>query len=294
MTRASFNRLPPWLKQDIPDDKALNLMRLLSSSGVNTVCRFAKCPNIAGCFGNNEFTFMILGNACTRNCGFCNVNKAGSVDRITDAGEPHRISELVKSLGLSYVIITSVTRDDLFDGGASMFAKTIELIHAVDKNIKVEILIPDFQAKALSLKCVLDASPFVVGHNIETVKRLYAKLRPHADYRRSLGILKKIKELRPGMITKSSLMLGLGETKEEVIEAMRDLKEIGCDCLTLGQYLAPSEKHYPVKEFVAIGQFREYQDIAVQIGFKAVMSGPKVRSSYDAQKMQKESSLCMT
>lgn len=294
MTKVSFKRLPPWFKQDIPDDKALSLMRLFSASGVNTVCRFAKCPNISGCFGNNEFTFMILGNACTRNCRFCNVNKAGSAGGIVDAGEPRRISGLVKSLGLSYVVITSVTRDDLSDGGASVFAKTIELIHGVDKNIKVEVLIPDFQAKALSLKCVLDAFPFVVGHNIETVKRLYTDLRPQADYRRSLWVLKKIKELSPRTITKSSLMLGLGETKEEVIEAMRDLKSSECDCLTLGQYLAPSERHYPVKEFVAIEQFREYQDVAADIGFRAVMSGPKVRSSYDAQKMQKEFSLCMT
>lgn len=294
MSEVSLNRLPPWFRQEVPDEKVITLTRLFSDSGVNTVCRQAKCPNISHCFRNNEATFMILGSACTRNCSFCNVAKSEKSDLTLDRQEPFRIREVVRRLGLRFVVITSVTRDDISDGGSGIFAKTIELIRRMDKGIKVEVLIPDFEGSSLSLRRVLDALPCVVGHNIETVKRLYPDLRPQADYSRSLGVLKKIKELKPEIITKSSLMLGFGESRREVIEAMQDLKKSGCDCLTLGQYLAPSARHYPVKEFLAIGQFNEYRDIAVDIGFKAVISGPKVRSSYDAQKLQKELSLCMT
>lgn len=289
--KTSFpNRLPPWFKQEIPDDKALGLMRLFSESGVNTVCQEAKCPNIGHCFSNNEVTFMILGDTCTRDCRFCNVDKTGKP--YSSQGQPYRIRELVKTLGLDYVVITSVSRDDLADGGAGAFAKTIELIRQINKEIKVEALIPDFQGKASSLRIVLAASPDVVAHNIETVKRLYSDLRPKADYGLSLKLLCRLKELKQEVITKSSIMLGLGETKQEVIEAMRDLRASKCDCLTLGQYLAPTRNHYPVKEFISLEQFREYENIAVSIGFRSVLSGPKVRSSYQAQKMQKELSLC--
>ncbi len=283
-----MNRLPSWFRQDIPDNKTLNLMRLFSEFAVHTVCREARCPNITYCFRNKKVTFMILGDTCTRNCKFCNVGtvlKTGQkCPPEVDLYEPHRISELVKLLGLNYVVITSVTRDDLEDGGAAQFARTIELIHG----IKVEVLIPDFCGKILNLECVLGTEPFVVAHNIETVRRLYSNLRPAADYELSLNVLSKIKELKPGIITKSSIMLGLGETEQEVIRTMQDLKNAKCDILTLGQYLAPSVNHYPVKEFISIEQFRKYQDTATAIGFKSVLSGPLVRSSYRAEEASKE------
>ncbi len=277
-----MNRLPSWFRQDIPDDKTFDLMRLFSASGVNTVCQEAKCPNISYCFRNNEFTFMILGKTCTRSCGFCNVDKTDCFNLAVDSQEPYRISELVRILGLNYVIVTSVSRDDLPDAGASVFAKTIELIHGINRGIKIEVLIPDFQGKVSSLRSVLDAGPNVLAHNIETVKRLYTDLRPQADYRVSLEVLFTIKELSPEVITKSSIMLGLGETRQEVNETMRDLRQANCDRLTLGQYLAPTVNHYPVREFVTIEQFQEYKDMAIAIGFKNVLSGPKVRSSYQA------------
>ncbi len=285
-----INRLPAWFKQEIPGNEALGLSRMFIESGINTVCSQAKCPNITECFKNKRATFMILGNVCTRNCRFCNISKTGTVlkPKLNCPQEPSLISNAVKMLGLEYVVITSVTRDDLDDGGAKIFAKTIELIQALDKNIKVEVLIPDFCGKILSLEKVVKASPQVLAHNIETVKRLYGELRPKADYGISLVILKKAKQLNPGIVTKSSLMLGLGETEDEVREAMRDLREHNCDVLTLGQYLAPSPDHYPVKEFISIAQFHKYRQIGLDLGFKAVFSGPKVRSSYLAEDLYRK------
>lgn len=283
-----LNRLPLWFRQDIPDERTLNLLRLFSGFGVHTVCQEAQCPNIAHCFRNNAVTFMLLGNTCTRNCKFCAVNKSAGAKLAIDEDEPLRISNVVRMLDLKYAVITSVSRDDLPDGGAGMFAKTIELIHGVNKNIKVEVLIPDFCGKITSLESVLDARPDIIAHNIETVRRLYPDLRPGADYGISLDILSKIKALNQGTIAKSSIMLGLGEAEAEVIDTMQDLKNAKCDILTLGQYLAPSIKHYPVKEFVSIAQFKKYQDIAKTIGFKSVLSGPLVRSSYQAEEACKE------
>jgi len=237
---------------------------------------------------------MILGDACSRSCRFCNIqgaalepkqNHPGGDDSFRLSREPSSIREVVELLGLSYVVITSVTRDDLPDGGASQFAKTIECIHCVNKKIKIEVLIPDFQGNASSLSCVLEARPDVVGINIETVERLYKEVRPEADYRISLNLLSKIKEFHPGIVTKSSMMLGLGERRQEVIRTMEDLKNHHCDILTLGQYLAPSGNHYPVQEFVSMEQFEEYKDLGLAKGFKAVSSGPLVRSSYRAEEV---------
>jgi len=297
-----INRLPPWFRQDIPDDKTISLIHLFSELNIHTVCQEARCPNITYCFKNKKFTFIILGDICTRNCSFCNIKKSGTFLHPIEgrsftqsagcpqslAKEPYKISQVVKMLGLKYVVITSVTRDDLSDGGAAQFAKTINLIHKVNEDIKVEVLIPDFQGKISSLKCILGAKPFIVAHNIETVERLYAELRPAANYQLSLGILSKIKALNPQIITKSSIMLGMGETKEEVICTMEDLRKHNCDILTLGQYLAPSVKHYPVKEFINIEQFQEYKDISLRLGFKSILSGPLVRSSYQAEKVSEE------
>lgn len=283
------NKLPAWFKQDIPDQETLSLKQLFSESSINTVCQEARCPNITYCYKNRKITFMILGDTCTRKCSFCGVSKTDSDILALDQDEPSKIIQIVGKLGLKYVIITSVTRDDLPDGGAGHFAKCLELIHSLNRNIKVEVLIPDFQGKINSLKCVLDAAPCVLTHNIETVRRLYTDLRPQSNYRLSLDILSKTKELQPDIITKSSIMLGLGETGQEVIDTMEDLRERQCDILTLGQYLAPSAGHYPIKEFINIEQFQRYRDIGLTLGFKAVLSGPLIRSSYKAEDIYQES-----
>jgi len=283
-----INRLPHWFRQDIPDTITLERTRIVSEFNIHTVCQEAKCPNLGYCFKNSRLTFIILGDTCTRNCRFCAVNKTnGEYSLGLDSDEPYRISQIVKRLSIKYVVITSVSRDDLCDGGAAQFAKTIELIRVLNKNIKIEVLIPDFQGRISSLRTVLDAEPDLVAHNIETISRLYNDLRPAANYQGSLDILKKIKELKPSLISKSSLMLGLGETEEEVKQTLEDLRKSKCDILTLGQYLAPSKEHYPVKEFIDIEQFERYREIGLSLGFKAVLSGPLVRSSYRAEEVYK-------
>jgi len=278
-------KLPSWFRQEIPDAVTLGRARLLNESRVNTVCQKAKCPNLSFCFKNSKFTFMILGDICTRNCRFCAVTKTKEYVLPVDSEEPYRVSQMVKILGLSYAVITSVTRDDLLDGGAGIFAETIALIHNIGANIRIEALIPDFQGKISSLNSLLDARPDVVAHNIETVPRLYEAIRPLADYQLSLGVLRSIKEIRPSTVTKSSILLGLGEKEEEVISAMEDLRQNQCDILTFGQYLAPSVNHYPVREFIEPEQFRKYREIGLRLGFKAVLSGHLVRSSYQAEEV---------
>ena len=281
-------KLPPWFKQELPDNNTLKMSELLLRFKVDTVCRQAKCPNATNCFNNKKATFMILGDSCTRDCSFCNVKKSKKSNLPVDEDEPRRISEVVRILGLDYVVITSVTRDDLIDDGASIFAETIKSIRRVNKNTKVEALIPDFRGSEPSINEVIAAKPDLLSHNIETVRRISKILRPSSDYQLSLGVLSRIKGLNPEMHTKSSLMLGLGETQEEVLEAMKDLRGSLCDSLTLGQYLAPSVNHYPIKEFVNLEQFKIYHDIGVGLGFKAVLSGPLVRSSYRADEIYKE------
>lgn len=283
-----ISKLPSWFRQEIPEEVALSRMRLLSQFNVNTVCSEAKCPNQSLCFKNSRLTFMILGNRCSRNCRFCAVNKAESRSLALDWEEPYRIAEIVKELGLNYVVITSVTRDDLEDGGAGIFAKTVELIHAVNKEIKIEVLIPDFGGNITSLQAVINSAPSVIAHNIETVRRLYEELRPDSNYELCLEVLRKIKQIKPFLITKSSLMLGLGETEAEVVNTMDDLRFLGCDILTLGQYLAPSVGHYPVKEFIDAERFQKYRQLGRALGFKAVLSGPLVRSSYQAEEVFRE------
>jgi len=205
-----------------------------------------------------------------------------------DEGEPLKIAEFVKSLGIQYAVVTSVTRDDLKDGGAGHFRRTIDSIRRLNPDTKIEVLIPDFQGKPDSLKRIVSALPDVLGHNLETVERLYTQIRPQANYQLSLRVLSAVKEINPQMTTKSSIMLGLGETKQEVKRALADLRRHNCDMLTLGQYLAPSLLHYPVKEFIHPGKFKEYNDIALSMGFKKVLSGPRVRSSYGAEKLSTE------
>jgi len=283
-----INRLPSWFRQMIPDKIALDAIKRTADCNVHTVCQSARCPNISQCFKSQKITFMILGNICTRQCRFCAIEKQKSNLPAIDKEEPLRISRLVEQLGLDYVVITSVSRDDLSDGGASEFARTVELIKEIDKRIKVEILIPDFLGNIGSIETVVKARPDCLGHNLETVQRLYNDLRPNAMYQVSLGVLAKIKEIDSEMITKSSLMLGLGEKEAEVINAMKDLRFAGCDILTLGQYLAPSDEHYPIKEFISPEKFKDYETEALALGFKAVLAGPLVRSSYQADKLFKE------
>lgn len=284
-----MSRLPVWFKQEIPSDNLIAAIEVLREYNIRTVCKEAKCPNSTSCFKNKRMTFIILGDTCTRNCRFCVVRKVDREDRLSfDFDETIRVAEAVKELRIRYAVITSVTRDDLKDGGAGEFGKVVKLIRGIDMDIKIELLIPDFQGKLKSIKCVADSHPDVIGHNIETVARLYKDLRPEANYELSLDLLGKIKKINPSLMTKSSIMLGMGETEREVINTMEDLRFNRCDILTLGQYLAPSEKHYPVKEFIDLGQFQKYKNIGTALGFKAVLSGPLVRSSYEAEEVYKE------
>lgn len=251
---------------------------------LNTVCKEAGCPNIYECYGSKTATFLILGSVCTRNCGFCLVEK-GKPDAL-DTGEPNRVADAVSKLGLKYAVITSVTRDDLEDGGASVFAATISQIRKKVPDCKVEVLIPDFKGNRKHLDLVLDEEPDVLNHNIETVERLYKLMRKSFDYERSLNIIRYSKaKMTDGRMTKSGLVIGMGESWNEIIETINDLKDNGCDIITIGQYLAPSRKHHPVAKFYTPEEFEALKEISFKTGFKHVMSGPLVRSSYHAAKM---------
>jgi len=282
-----MQNLPHWLKKDIPK---VNLIKqrssLLRKYNLHSVCVSAHCPNTGECFSKNALTFMILGNICTRNCRFCAVEKGEPL--ALDIKEPENIACTVKDLNLDYVVITSVTRDDLSDSGALQFARTIRKIRENNPDAKIEVLIPDFKGNEESLKILAEANPNVIGHNLETVSRLYEKARPTADYDRSLKLLKTIKELDSFIFTKSAILLGMGENKEEVIQTMKDLRKVNCDILTVGQYLSPSENHLEVKEYISPEKFAEYKDIGLSLGFKAVSSGPFVRSSYKADEVLAE------
>ncbi|GAB6137855.1 lipoyl synthase [Halanaerobaculum tunisiense] len=273
---------PKWLKVKSPDQEKLQTMeKLLDSLELNTICKSAKCPNAGECFQKNTATFLILGPTCTRNCQFCAVEH-GNLNS-PDAKEPTNVAQAVKKLGLEYVVITSVTRDDLADYGAGQFAKTIRAIKESNPNVLVEVLIPDLQGDQQALSKVLEANPDVVGHNLETVPRLYPRARPEAIYSRSLEVLKNIKLISPETITKSSLILGLGEKEQELIEVFNDLREVDCDILTLGQYLQPTTKQLEIDRYVPPEEFDTYKEQALEIGIKEVYAGPLVRSSYHAR-----------
>lgn len=276
-------KLPSWLTKRIPSPRVIEEMEnLISSLSLHTVCQEAHCPNIGDCFSQKTATFMILGNCCTRNCHFCAVKKGTPLP--PDSQEPENVAKAVQKLGLNYVVITSPTRDDLPDGGAGTFARTITCIRELcGEKTHIEVLIPDFGGSATSLKKVLDAKPLVLNHNLETIPRLYSKVRPGANYQRSLQLLKRCKEINPAVYTKSGLMVGLGESQAEVIQVMKDLRSIGCDILTIGQYLRPSSKHLEVKEFIPPQLFHHYRDIAYSLGFLYAASSPFVRSSYMAK-----------
>ncbi|UCC95934.1 MAG: lipoyl synthase [Candidatus Omnitrophota bacterium] len=269
---------PSWLNKKINLSCTHSLKKTLRIFGLRTVCEESLCPNISECFNRGVATFMILGDTCTRKCKFCAVKK-GTPTRIVEE-EPRRIKQAVERLCLRYVVITSPTRDDLPDGGAQSFCRTVSQIKDMDQSIKVEVLIPDFLGNRTILNKIAQCGADVIAHNMETVASLYNKVRSGADYQRSLGVLKQVKEANRGVYTKSGLMLGLGEDKEEVIETLRDLRQVGCDFLTLGQYLAPSRRHWPVNEYVSPKKFRYFEKVASYLGFKKLKSSPYVRSSY--------------
>ena len=255
---------------------------MLKPLSLNTVCREAGCPNISECFSKGEATFMILGKVCTRNCSFCGVEK-GEPSKL-DPQEPERVAEAVHRLKLRHAVITSVTRDDLDDGGAEAFVETILAIREKVSGVTVEVLIPDFKGDRRSVRKVVEARPDIIGCNVETVPGFYKEVRPEADYRLSLELLRAVKEFSNGkrIFTKSGLMLGLGESEEELLSAFSDLRNAECDFLSLGQYLAPSSSHYPVKEYITPRKFLYYKDQALEAGFLYAASGPYVRSSYRA------------
>ncbi|MEW6409080.1 MAG: lipoyl synthase [Nitrospirota bacterium] len=252
-----------------------NLIRRLS---LNTVCEEARCPNRGICYSNKTATFLILGDICTRNCSFCNVN--GGIPRVVDESEPERIADAVKTLGIKHVVITSVTRDDLLDGGAKQFAKTINVLRNRIDGITIEVLTPDFKGSKDSLSIVVAAKPDIYAHNIETVERLYPSVRNRAVYKRSLVLLRDIKSMNSKITTKSGFMLGLGEEHSEILQTLYDLKEAGCDIVTIGQYLSPSKAHHPVIRYASEEEFTYWGEIARKLCFKAVFSAPLVRSSF--------------
>jgi lipoic acid synthetase len=273
---------PPWLKRRVPSGATYQEIRgLLQTTQLHTVCQEACCPNLGECFSQGTATFLILGDRCTRNCRFCAV--AHGPTEPPDPGEPNRVADAVHTMKLRYAVVTSVTRDDLPDGGASVFAETIRKIREKSPETRVEVLIPDFRGDLQALKTVLEARPDVLNHNVETVPRLYASVRPGAIYQRSIDLLKRASQMDPAVPTKSGLMLGLGERPEEVQQVLNDLLGAGCRILTLGQYLQPSAEHLPVERFVTPEEFEEWRKKALGTGFREVASGPFVRSSYHAQ-----------
>ena len=272
---------PPWLRRSLPRGSKTRAVRaLIRGNRLHTVCEEALCPNMGECFSRGTATFLILGSLCTRSCRFCAISYGKPVP--PDPKEPARVAGAVREMGLDYLVVTSVTRDDLPDGGASHFIETILAIREKSPKAHVEILIPDFQGDHRALSSVISARPDVLNHNIETVPRLYSAVRPEASYRRSLALLERVKKESPEMPVKSGLMLGLGETSEEINLTLSDLADAGCDIVTLGQYLQPSKRNLPVDRFVPPHEFDEWRETALGMSFAGVVSGPLVRSSYKA------------
>jgi lipoic acid synthetase len=278
---------PKWLRRTLPTGPEYEKIRnLLKNHSLTTVCQEAKCPNQFECYGEGTATFMILGEKCTRNCRFCAVGHPP--ESLPDPEEPGRVAEAVVLLNLRYAVVTSVTRDDLQDGGASLFVKTIEAIRKASPETLIEVLIPDLQGNWEALELIVQARPDVLNHNVETIARLYPEVRPQAIYGRSLELLKKVKEMDPGMVTKSGLMVGLGETMEELTATWLDILASKTDILTIGQYLQPSNSHLEVQRFVPPEEFDQYAELAVEHGFPGVASGAFVRSSYHAEKLYRK------
>lgn len=272
---------PKWLKVKLPTGENYRKVRsLVDEHKLHTICESGNCPNMGECWGEGTATFMILGNICTRSCGFCAVATGKPLE--ADPFEPARVANSVKLMGVKHAVITSVDRDDLADGGSEIWVKTVELVRSKSPGTTMETLIPDFAGNWENLQRIIDVSPDIVSHNLETVRRLTKQVRIQAKYDRSLEVLFRLK--KGGMRTKSGVMLGLGETRDEVLETMEDLRSVQVDILTLGQYLQPTRKHLPVQDFVTPEQFKEYEEVGLKMGFRFVESGPLVRSSYHAEK----------
>lgn len=278
-----MGRLPPWFRRPIPFGRFHQTSAILNEYRLNTVCKSALCPNQSDCWSRKTATFMILGNRCTRRCGFCAIETARP--EAVDLEEPKRVAEAAQALGLRYVVVTSVARDDLVDEGAEQFHLSVEALKQRIVDVEVEVLTPDFHAREELIDRVCQAGPAVYNHNLETVSRLQRLVRPQANYERSLKVIEHVRRTFPTIHTKSGLMLGLGETKEEVLETARDLHESGCKILTLGQYLPPSENHLALAEYIPIEVFERLADIIRQMGFREVYAGPYIRSSYHAREI---------
>jgi lipoyl synthase len=273
-------RLPHWMKTSIPGgERFTEVKTLIQKHKLNTICSSGKCPNRAECWAAGTASFMILGNKCTRNCRFCDV--PNMIPDAPDWDEPKRLAQTIKTLKLKHCVITSVARDDMPDGGAAFWAETIREVKRVNPEVSMEVLIPDFDATPADIQQVIDAQPEVISHNLETVRRLSPKVRDRARYSRSLSVLKQVAE--SGIVPKSGIMLGLGETRDEVLQTMDDLREVGCRVMTLGQYLAPSEHHLKIEAFITPEEFGFYKEEGLKRGFSFVESTPLVRSSYHAE-----------
>jgi lipoic acid synthetase len=277
----NIQRKPEWLRKKVNPGEQNEMRQLLGELRLNTVCQQALCPNISECFACGQATFLVLGKQCTRLCSFCNVEKTTPLP--IDGDEPVRVAEAVARLKLSHVVITSPTRDDLPDGGAAIYAATVTAIRSVSPDTRIELLIPDFQGALPSLEAVVASHPDIIAHNVETVPRLY-QIRKGADYGRSLEVLRACAAIAPDIRTKSGVMLGMGESAAEVLQVIRDLRDAGCSYLSIGQYLAPSRRHYPVQEYISPDVFESLRSAALEMGFAHVESGPYVRSSYHAGK----------
>jgi lipoyl synthase len=277
-----FERLPEWLHRPIGNASQLStVQRIVKHHGIHTICEEGRCPNRGECYSQQTATFLLMGPICTRSCAFCQVDKGHSPQPL-DPNEPEKVAQSVQLLGLRYVVLTSVARDDLDDQGARWFAQTIQAVRRVNPDTRIEVLTPDFRGEASCIQVVLDANPACFNHNLETVRRLQGPVRRGAKYERSLFVLETVKRLRPDVATKSGLMLGLGETEAEVLEALADLRQVGCDRLTLGQYMRPSLEHLPVQRYWPPENFERIGEQAKSMGFSHVRSGPLVRSSYHA------------
>ncbi len=285
-------RKPEWLKVRFPGgERYQHLKSLMREQRLHTVCEDAHCPNVGECWNAGTATFMILGDVCTRSCGFCAV--ATGKPQELDLVEPYRVAQAVRELGLDYVVITSVNRDELETGGAEVFAACIKTIRRNDPSVRVEVLIPDFKGNWDALQMVVDARPFVLNHNIESVPRLYRQVRPQAIYERSLELIRRARDAAPDMLTKSGFMVGLGEAPAELFQVMRDLRAHGCDILTIGQYLRPSLKHLPMDRYYEPEEYEQFRAYGRELGFTHVEAGPLVRSSYHADKQSAHGAVSM-
>ena len=280
-------RLPEWLTIRVPrQDTVKQVEQMMRNKNLHTVCESAKCPNLPECWSKKTATFMILGDTCTRSCGFCAIKVGRGLT--VNPHEPFDVAKVAADLGLKHIVVTSVARDDLSDQGSIQFAKTIEELHKQNPLCIVEVLTPDFKGDRECIKNVCDAKPEIYNHNIETVERLHTLVRPQAKYARTMSVLEQVKEIDSTIYTKSGIMLGLGETKDEVIQTLEDLREIGVDAVTIGQYLRPTMRHLPVVEYIHPKKFKEYEKIGEDLGFAFVASGPFIRSSYNAIEFSKK------